>query len=126
MWVAPDKTEFESSDKQKPDISVTVNSRRDYCILNINAVSKSHAGYWECVITEGRDVVGKFAFLRTFESDGSSPLKLLLDHDAVKVTTQRGADAVLNCPSNNVAQFSGQRPACRWLTPGGQSLTLVG
>ena len=127
-WIAPNGTEYPSSGRRKSEsgISVKANSRKDECILTIEVVSRLHSGFWECTVTEGRETAGKFGYLRTYVGDGSTPLQLLVDADATRVTSQRGTDVVLNCPSNNVARFAGQRPACRWLTPAGQTITLVG
>ena len=37
-------------------------------------------GYWECVITENREVMGKFVYLRTYVADGSTELKVCFTH----------------------------------------------
>ena len=90
IQIAPNKKEYESGSARSgnpnsdSEISVVADSRRNECILTINSVKKSDSGFWECVVTEDRKSVGKFAFLRTFAADGGAPLKLLLDPDSTR------------------------------------------
>ena len=130
-WYAPNGDKFKGrqiSRRRQSDsddnVKVTIDDRRDECILTIESLRQEHEGTWECVAYEGRDEASKFAVIRV--TDKTAPLQLLLDPDETQLEVQRGSDVQMICPTNHFGNTASERPVCKFYDPSGKSFLIIG
>lgn len=123
LWYDPDGNRYRERDNED-GIRVTLDDRRDECVLSINSLEKGHGGDWECEVSDSRETASKFVYVRVYANN--EPFRLLLDDDERRVEARIGQSIELLCPSNNRADSHAERPVCKWYSPAGKKYDIVG
>ena len=116
--------QFSCSHTEDDRIRVTLDDRRDECILTIESLRSEDKGPWECVVYDGRDEDSRYVIADV--TDRNDKFQLLIDQDETQLNVRLGDDVKINCPTNHNSRSASNRPVCKFVSPTGKIYQIIG